>query len=51
MNPITQYLSTIGRAGGKAGRGKTKARSKAQCRKAALKMWELRRQRIKEATK
>ena len=39
MNPITAYLSTIGRAGGKAGRGKSKARSSAQARNAALARW------------
>lgn len=39
INPITAYLSSIGSAGGKAGRGKSKARTSAQARKAALARW------------
>ena len=39
MNPITAYLASIGSLGGKAGRGKSKARSSAQARKAALARW------------
>lgn len=33
---VTQYLRSIGRRGGKAGTGKSKARTSAQARKAAL---------------
>ena len=39
MNPITAYLSTIGSLGGKSGRGKSKARTSAQARKASLARW------------
>ena len=39
MNPITAYLAAIGALGGKAGRGKSKARTSAQARKAALARW------------
>ena len=39
LNPITAYLSSIGALGGKAGRGKSKARTSAQARKAALARW------------
>ena len=39
MNPITAYLASIGSLGGKAGRKKSKARSSAQARKAALARW------------
>ncbi len=40
MNPsITKYLSALGKKGGKAGRGKVKARSTAQARKAANVRW------------
>ena len=40
MNPITTYLAGIGALGGKAGRGKSKARTSAQARKAALVRWD-----------
>lgn len=36
---ISEYLKKIGSKGGKAGKGKAKARTKAQARKAALKRW------------
>ena len=36
---VKNYLATIGAKGGKAGRGKSKARSKEQARKAALVRW------------
>ena len=39
MNTITAYLASIGSLGGKAGRGKSKARTSAQARKAALARW------------
>ena len=39
INPITDYLSSIGSAGGKAGRGKSKARTSTQARKAAMARW------------
>lgn len=41
-NPIKDYLAAIGRRGGKAGTGKSKARTKAQARKAALARWSKR---------
>ena len=36
---ISKYLSRIGRAGGKAGTGKSKARTAEQCRKAQAARW------------
>lgn len=40
MNPnIKAYLSSIGSKGGRAGTGKSKARTSAQARKAALARW------------
>jgi len=38
-NQIKAYLATIGSKGGKAGKGKSKARTKAQARKAAMARW------------
>ena len=35
----SKYLAAIGRRGGKAGKGKAKARTKAQARKAAMVRW------------
>jgi len=39
MNEITQYLRTIGRRGGQAGRGASKRRTSKQARQAALARW------------
>lgn len=40
MNPtVKQYLSQIGRKGGKAGTGSAKRRSSEQTRRAALARW------------
>jgi len=39
MKPPTAYLATIGRKGGQSGRGKSKARTTEQARKAALARW------------
>ena len=39
MSAVSKYLASIGSAGGKAGRGKSKARTSAQARKAALARW------------
>lgn len=36
---VTKYLSTIGSKGGRAGTGKSKARTSAQARKAAMTRW------------
>lgn len=36
---VKEYLATIGSKGGKAGTGKSKARTPEQARKAALAMW------------
>ena len=44
---IKSYLAAIGARGGKAGRGKAKARTSEQCRAAALKRWA----KVKEARK
>jgi len=43
MKPPTAYLATIGRKGGQSGRGKSKARSTEQARRAALARWVKRR--------
>ena len=43
MKPPTAYLATIGRKGGQSGRGKCKARTAEQARKAALARWVKRR--------
>lgn len=41
MNPeARKYLAAIGRRGGKAGTGKSKARTKAQARAAAQARWK-----------
>lgn len=41
MNPeARKYLAAIGRRGGKAGTGKSKARTKAQARAAAQDRWK-----------
>ena len=39
MSEITKYLAAIGARGGKAGTGKSKARTKAQARAAAKARW------------
>jgi hypothetical protein len=39
-NPITKYLAAIGARGGKAGTGKSKARTKSQARAAAKARWD-----------
>jgi len=39
VKPPTAYLATIGRKGGQSGRGKSKARTTEQARKAALARW------------
>jgi len=38
-DPVHDYLAEIGRKGGAAGRGPTKARTSEQARKAALARW------------
>lgn len=43
VKPPTAYLATIGRKGGQSGRGKSKARTTEQARKAALARWVKRR--------
>jgi len=43
VKPPTAYLATIGRKGGQSGRGKSKARTPEQARKAALARWVKRR--------
>jgi hypothetical protein len=43
VKPPAVYLATIGRKGGSAGRGKSKARTTEQARKAALARWVKRR--------
>ena len=40
MSEISKYLAAIGRRGGKAGMGKSKARTKAQARAAAKARWD-----------
>lgn len=42
MNKLTKAASALGSRGGKAGRGKAKARTTEQARKAAKKRWETR---------
>ena len=37
---VKQYLAAIGRRGGQSGRGKSKARTKAQARRAAKIRWD-----------
>jgi hypothetical protein len=45
MNPtIKTYLSAIGQRGGKAGKGKAKARTKDQASKAAMARWSKRKE-------
>lgn len=39
MSSISKYLASIGSKGGKAGTGKSKARTKAQARAAAKARW------------
>ena len=39
-NLVSAYLASIGSRGGKAGTGKSKARSSAQARKAARARWD-----------
>jgi len=39
VKPPTDYLATIGRKGGQSGRGKSKARTTEQARRAALARW------------
>jgi hypothetical protein len=43
VKPPAAYLATIGRKGGQSGRGKSKARTHEQARKAALARWAKRR--------
>ena len=38
-DPVKKYLASIGARGGKAGRGKAKARTKKQARAAAMARW------------
>lgn len=40
MNEIKTYLSRIGRKGGKSGRGKSKARTSEQARRAVMQRWK-----------
>jgi len=39
VSAVSKYLATIGRKGGQSGRGKSKARTTEQARKAALARW------------
>lgn len=39
-NPVSRYLSKIGKKGGMAGKGKAKARSSEQARAAVQARWE-----------
>jgi hypothetical protein len=39
MSAVSKYLAAIGRKGGQSGRGKSKARTTEQARKAAMARW------------